>query len=472
MSLNKPEPMVTPGPTWAQMLNTILDLIDAHDHSSGKGALVHPAGMNIDSDLSFNNNDATNLRSARLAALSAALTGAGEAGGLNMFGGDLYFCNGSGASVRLTSGASIVTPSISNAFATTTPGAYPYTISGSDAQRMLLTDTNAARTYNLPAATTQVFFFIKDLTGLAETNPITVHRAGSDTIDSTAADVTLRRRGGMWMFISDGVSNWSSAGLLGVPLAGDITAAGTTQGTATTIANTPSLLHSGSAAAGFVLMSNIVGHSVEVTALDACLIYPPSGWQINALAANLPVTVPAGVSARFFVVGSARYGCVFSDPLLNLRPGNLIMQASDNVPTGFLLCDGTAVSRTTYAALFAEIGVLWGAGNGTTTFNLPDMRQRFALGKAAAGTGQTIAQLGGNIDHTHPLSSNGWADLELNSNVLYAHLSAGHSWTADARLTGGTTANDSSGRTQGLVLGGVTDYANPPYAAINYMIKY
>lgn len=58
--------------------------------------------------------------------------------------------------------------------------------------------------------------------------------------------------------------------------------------------------------------------------------------------------------------------------------------AGASAPSGWLLCDGSAVSRTTYADLYAEIGEDFGAGNGTTTFNLPDLRGRFPLG---VGTG-------------------------------------------------------------------------------------
>lgn len=65
------------------------------------------------------------------------------------------------------------------------------------------------------------------------------------------------------------------------------------------------------------------------------------------------------------------------------------------------MCDGAAVSRTTEAALFAVIGTAYGAGDGSTTFNVPDLRQRFPLGKAAAGTGSTLGGTGGAIDHVH-----------------------------------------------------------------------
>ena len=54
--------------------------------------------------------------------------------------------------------------------------------------------------------------------------------------------------------------------------------------------------------------------------------------------------------------------------------------AMSTAPTGWLKCDGSAVSRATYAALFTAIGTSWGAGNGTTTFNVPDLRGEFVRG--------------------------------------------------------------------------------------------
>ena len=61
-------------------------------------------------------------------------------------------------------------------------------------------------------------------------------------------------------------------------------------------------------------------------------------------------------------------------------PGTVLPFAGANAPAGFLLCDGSAVSRTEYAELFAVIGTTWGAGNGSTTFNLPDLRGVFLRG--------------------------------------------------------------------------------------------
>jgi len=64
--------------------------------------------------------------------------------------------------------------------------------------------------------------------------------------------------------------------------------------------------------------------------------------------------------------------------------GVIIPFAGTSVPTGYLLCNGAAVSRTNYANLFAAIGTLYGAGDGSTTFNLPDARDRVLQG--ASGT--------------------------------------------------------------------------------------
>ena len=80
--------------------------------------------------------------------------------------------------------------------------------------------------------------------------------------------------------------------------------------------------------------------------------------------------------------------------------GIMQMFAGNTIPAGWLLCDGSAVSRTNYAKLFSAIGTTWGAGDGSTTFNLPNSIGRFAEGASTSGsyksaglpniTGQTI----------------------------------------------------------------------------------
>jgi microcystin-dependent protein len=70
-------------------------------------------------------------------------------------------------------------------------------------------------------------------------------------------------------------------------------------------------------------------------------------------------------------------------------------------PGGWLLCDGRAVSRTTYSGLFSIISTNWGPGDGVTTFNLPDLRGRvpIGMGTGASGTAYALAQVGGEEKH-------------------------------------------------------------------------
>lgn len=205
--------------------------------------------------------------------------------------------------------------------------------------------------------------------------------------------------------------------------------------------------------------------------------------------------------------------------LLNqVLTGSGMIWYAATAPSGYLLCDGTAVSRTTYAALFAVISTTWGAGDGSTTFNLPDLRQRFPLGKAASGTGNLLAATGGNIDHTHtgpshthtvPAHYHGMgsgADLNITSSGAHTHQSSsgadfaifvgsGPVGSGAGSNVNGTNTTSSVSHTHasgnfagriGLVTGGVdgnaamttgsagtgaTGTGNPPFLVVNYIIK-
>ena len=89
--------------------------------------------------------------------------------------------------------------------------------------------------------------------------------------------------------------------------------------------------------------------------------------------------------------------------------GTVIDFAGSTVPAGYLECDGSAVSRTTYALLFAVLGTTWGTGDGSTTFNLPDFRGRVSIGAgtgtAGGATAHAMADYGGDErlqSHSHP----------------------------------------------------------------------
>ena len=161
--------------------------------------------------------------------------------------------------------------------------------------------------------------------------------------------------------------------------------------------------------------------------------------------------------------------------------GSLVMWLTDTAPDGWLLCYGQAVSRATYAELFAVLGTTFGSGDGSTTFNLPDMRGRFPLGQddmggTAAGNvtdaaADTIGGIGGEEDHV-------LTDAEVppqSVTVVTDPNSGSDSGTqaiqqANGSLSIVTTNLDTiaSYTTEG---GGGAHNNMPPYITVNYIIK-
>ena len=81
--------------------------------------------------------------------------------------------------------------------------------------------------------------------------------------------------------------------------------------------------------------------------------------------------------------------------------GGVTMYGAGSAPSGWLLCDGTAVSRTTYAALFAVISTTYGVGNGSTTFNLPNLKGKVPVGLDSADTAfDVLGETSGSKTHT------------------------------------------------------------------------
>jgi hypothetical protein len=133
MGLSQPTPGVCgpigvepPGKSWMELFNASMAVIDQHTHAPGFGALVPTAGLNINADLSFNANDAIGLRSTRFSAIALGSLAANDVGCLVVSGVDLYYVDGSGNQVRITTGGAIAgTPgSIGGLIA---PGSATYT---------------------------------------------------------------------------------------------------------------------------------------------------------------------------------------------------------------------------------------------------------------------------------------------------------------------------------------------------------
>jgi len=120
----------------------------------------------------------------------------------------------------------------------------------------------------------------------------------------------------------------------------------------------------------------------------------------------------------------------------SLPIGAVVAYAGQSVPSGWLLADGTAVSRSTYSELFAETGTTYGAGNGSTTFNLPNLSGKLPLGKATAGAAATLGATGGALDSSGAVSlgsatSNfSWTDSPANPSFV----AKTHTWNAESAV--------------------------------------
>lgn len=107
MNMPLPVPGVDPGPDYALNNNACLTIVDGHNHATGSGVPISPAGLNINSDLPFLGNNATQLRSTRWTSQSAALGTSTDVSCAYVVNGDLYYNDGSLNQIRITQSGSV-----------------------------------------------------------------------------------------------------------------------------------------------------------------------------------------------------------------------------------------------------------------------------------------------------------------------------------------------------------------------------
>lgn len=145
--------------------------------------------------------------------------------------------------------------------------------------------------------------------------------------------------------------------------------------------------------------------------------------------------------------------------------GTVIARLSTTVPTGWLFCNGAEVSRTTYATLFAVIGTTYGAGNGTTTFNLPDLQSRFLYGKSPA---TSVGDTGGEETHTLTVP-----ELPAHSHAFTPEVSSDSTPVSLTRLTAGNAGQTFGDGTYATDTAGqdVPHSIMPPHMRVVWLIK-
>lgn len=237
--------------------------------------------------------------------------------------------------------------------------------------------------------------------------------------------------------------------------------------------------------------SGVDDESVDITAMQATKD-PYSGGT-----AQLPVSLQEEIQElRYMIKQITGKTYWYQDADSALVPtGAILLWSTDTAPTGFLMCTGQAVNRTTYATLFAVIGTTYGTGNGSTTFNVPDLRGRVPLGQDDMGgsaanritdtEADTLGSSSGSESHLH---TTGDVTLTAAQSGLPAHThditcKASNSQNPDGIVSG---VNDISGTDvgTGAVTGGAQNASSAhnhgntqtvdhtmPYLTLNYVIK-
>lgn len=163
----------------------------------------------------------------------------------------------------------------------------------------------------------------------------------------------------------------------------------------------------------------------------------------------------------------------------------IVPWSSASVPSGFLECNGAAVSRSTYSALFAIVGTTYGAGDGATTFNVPDLQDNVAIGKS--GT-KALASTGGANTVTSTGNVGGsTANATLSTSQLASHSHSGGSNSrgsgsgnignapggvaVDPASTGSTGSGTGHSHNMSATFSGDATSVVQPYLTIIYIIK-
>lgn len=205
--------------------------------------------------------------------------------------------------------------------------------------------------------------------------------------------------------------------------------------------------------------------AARTAALNALLGSPPGVLDtLNELATALgdDPNFAATIAAQIAAIKKAEAGDIVAWPLATARPGSLI-------------CDGSAVSRTTYAALYARIGTMYGSGNGATTFNLPDLRGEFLRGVASgsssdpdrsARTNRGDGTAGDNVGTKQPHA------IQDHAHSVRAGSGTGGANTRPSYATTFSSSTLISGAAEAMSQGSISTETRPRNVAVTFCIVY
>ena len=236
------------------------------------------------------------------------------------------------------------------------------------------------------------------------------------------------------------------------------------------------------------------GSTIEVDSSGGYLKVPSNGIGSNELSSDASVDTNRAVDTNHIKDGAVTADKLDTAAVSVLMPtASLMPYAGSAAPTGYLLCDGAAINRITFSDLFGVIGTTYGVGDGSTTFNIPDLRGRviagldintgglagrLTTGSAANIDGQTLGANNGNPGDTGRGTNGAQEHLLLSSESGlpdHTHTSGQNSNAADPSGSNNRQINGNVNATSGVV-GGAQDASSAhnnvqPTIILNYIIK-
>lgn len=236
-----------------------------------------------------------------------------------------------------------------------------------------------------------------------------------------------------------------------VKLSGDQTIAGTKTFSVSPIAPTPTSGDSSTKVATTAFVTDAIG-DLSSNAVKTYGDQTISGIKTFNSSPIIPTPSPDDNTQKGATTAFVKNNIQFAMPT-----GAILPFAGENAPAGFLMCDGTEISRTTYATLFAVIGTAFGSGDGSTTFNLPDYRDRTIFMRNDKAVGQVSD--GSIPDHRHQSwgvqGTAGWSGGGANNGVYNTTYASEDTSLFDTSLYSQTV-----------------NKVIPSHASCNFIIKY
>lgn len=364
MQLTLPEVLVTSGPQYATQINTALDVVDAHDHSAGKGVRITPSGLNINSDLTFANNQATNVKAVALLSQASVAT----LSAIYNKNGNLFFRDGSGNEIQLTAAGALNVSSVGAITGLTSPASasfvllndsfvfqnnattyakleigdvkiYPRGVSVGTAQAVTLIadSTTSAYNLNLPVSAPSDYQLMRMKTSsasefvslLGTTNQVTVaHNAGNTTLA-----------------LPQNIHTGASPTFAGLTLTGAL------GGTSATLSG--ALQAASATITGNVSLTGSLGSTISASNYALSL---------NGLTTN---TIGATIGSEVFVQGDLAIQTVLKTNTIAVRTGSLVT-FSNGITMPFLPISAGAISGTTLTASSSVASPVLNIASGVT----------------------------------------------------------------------------------------------------------